>query len=223
MKYLKRFNEANFDPSFQIGTKEYELKVKNSHSLFETRKQIVQSIVDLMIPKPEIICEEIIDISESWKDEGIEFENIELVTLTKKNFLGLSEIEVYYPLGFDMGKNYHPNFGSIDVDSYIIGLLEKNNQLYYSITFGIDILDRAKAITGSTYYSQIDWDSKELDPLYNTMKEASTELWERLHSMYNIECIASRCFIRGERWKDCDPTLSDIKTGKLTWVLKIND
>lgn len=195
---------------------------KDSNSALEKREQVVQSIVDEMTPKPEIICEEIMDIFESWKDEGVEFENIELVTLKDTG----DELSVYYPLGWSgrSGKKYyHPSFGNINVDKNIVSILEKNNQLYYSITFGVDILNRAKAITGAAYYQHIDWSSKELDPLFNIMKEAATELWERLNSMYNIECVTSRCFIK-DNWKeDCEPTLGNLRTGKLSWILKIED
>jgi hypothetical protein len=219
MKKLKRFE--NFDMSRRIGTPEYEQSVKDSYSALEKREQVVQSIVDEMTPKPEIICEEIMDIFESWKDEGVEFENIELVTLKDTG----DELSVYYPLGWSgrSGKKYyHPSFGNTNVDKNIVSILEKNNQLYYSITFGVDILTRAKIITGATYYQNIDWSSKELDPLFNIMKEAATELWERLNSMYNIKCVTSRCFIK-DSWKDCEPTLGDLKTGKLSWILKIED
>lgn len=220
MKRLKKFE--NFDPSRRIGTPEYEQRIKDSNSALEKRELVVQSIVDEMDPKPEIICEEIIEIFESWKDEGVEFENIELVTLEKDG----DEISVYYPLGWSgrSGKKYyHPSFGNMDVDKRIVSLLEKNNQLYYSISFGVDILSRAKAITGATYYQDIDWESEKLDPLYNTMKEVATELWGRLNSMYNIECVKSRCFMPKENWKDCEPTLGDLKAGKISWILKIND
>jgi hypothetical protein len=219
MKKLKRFE--NFDMSRRIGTPEYEQSVKDSYSALEKREQVVQSIVDEMTPKPEIICEEIMDIFESWKDEGVEFENIELVTLKDTG----DEISVYYPLGWSGSsgkKYYHPSFGNTNVDNNIVSILEKNNQLYYRITFGVDILTRAKVITGATYYQHIDWSSKELDPLFNTMNEAAKELWERLNSMYNIECIRSRCFIK-DNWKDCEPTLGNLKTGKLSWILKIKD
>ena len=198
-----------------------ESNTKDSNSALEKRQLVVQSIVDEMTPKPEIICEEIMDIFESWKDEGVEFENIELVTLKDTG----GELSVYYPLGWSgrSGKKYyHTSFGNMSVDENIVSILEKNNQLYYSITFGLDITSRAKAITGAIYYQHIDWSSKELDPLFNIMKEAATELWERLNSMYNIECITSRCFIK-DNWKDCEPTLGNLRTGKLSWILKIED
>ena len=41
--------------------------------------------------------------------------------------------------------------------------------------------------------------------------------------MYNIECVKSRCFMPKEKWKDCEPTLGDLKAGKISWILKIND
>ena len=112
MKKLKRFE--NFDMSRRIGTPEYEQSVKDSYSALEKREQVVQSIVDEMTPKPEIICEEIMDIFESWKDEGVEFENIELVTLKDTG----GELSVYYPLGWSgrSGKKYyHPSFGNTNV------------------------------------------------------------------------------------------------------------
>ena len=87
----------------------------------------------------------------------------------------------------------------------------------------MDILGRAKVITGATYYQDIDWESEKLDPLYNTMKEVATDLWDRLNSMYNIECVKSQCFMPKENWKDCEPTLGDLKAGKISWILKIND
>ena len=76
MKYLKRFNEANgdnVDPNFEIGQYLWN-DLRNPYSSLEKRQQIVQSIVDSMTPKPEIICEEIIDIFDSGKDEGVECE-----------------------------------------------------------------------------------------------------------------------------------------------------
>ena len=104
--------------------------------------------------------------------------------------------------------------------------MKKNSQVYYDITFGVDIHGKAKSLTGAKYFQDIDWNSEVLDPLYDTMKQCASELWSRLNSMYSIECMSSKCYIPGTGaapWSKCDPQIGDVKTGKISWILKIND
>lgn len=200
MRYLKKF-EAH-----RIGSSEYDAHVKSSNLAYSNRKKLVQSIVDNMSPKPEVMCEEIEEIFEYWKDEGVKFDDIELCTLKNDG----DEVSIYYPKGWKgkVEKYYHPSFASKETDELITNILEKNPQTYYKISFGVDI----------------DWDSEVFDPLYDTMRKCASELWSRLNSMYSIQCISSRCFTPGKNiWSVVDPKIGDIKTGTISWILKIND
>lgn len=218
MRYLKTFE------GYRMDSPEYKEYIKSSNLANSKRKELVQSIVDQMSPKPDVICQEIEEIFESWKDEGVEFDDIELVALKNDG----DEITVYYPLGWKgrVEKHYHPTFGNKDSDELITKILKKNPQVYYDITFGVDISGKAKSLTGAKYFQDIDWNSEVLDPLYDTMKQCAGELWSRLNSMYSIECMSSKCYIPGTGaapWSKCDPQIGDVKTGKISWILKIND
>jgi hypothetical protein len=214
MRYLKTFE----------GSPEYKEYIKSSNLANSKRIELVQSIVDQMSPKPDFICQEIEEIFESWKDEGVEFDDIELVALENDG----DGITVYYPLGWKgrVESHYHPTFGSKDTDELITKILKKNPQVYYDITFGIDLSGKAKSLTGAKYFQDIDWNSEVLDPFYDTMRQCASELWSRLNSMYSIECMSSKCYIPGtgaSSWSKCDPQIGNVKTGKISWILKIND
>jgi len=218
MRYLKTFE------GHRIGSPEYDEYVKSSNLANSKRIELVQSIVDQMSPKPDVICQEIEEIFESWKDEGVEFDDIELVTLKSDG----DEITIYYPLGWEgrVKKYYHPTFDNKHTDERITKILKKNSQVYYDISFGVDINGKAKSLTGAKYFQDIDWNSEVLDPLYDTMKQCASELWSRLNSMYSIQCMSSKCYIPGtgaEPWSKCDPQIGDVKAGKISWILKIKD
>ena len=227
MKYLKLYEFFSIEQS-----DEQKAKVKNANDAYNNRKKLTKEIVDNMNPKCEDVAQNIKDVFLEWVDDGIEFDDVELCVLNP----GSHTLSVYYPLGWQTYKrgnpdngltdpSYYPSYGSIETDNKISSTITKTGKLYYNVTFGSDILRRAKKIKDVKYTSEIDWDDEDIKHLFDIVKECADDMYHRLNSMYNIKVIESTCYLVeddvSEPWAKCKP-IPEQRTSKICWILEIS-
>jgi hypothetical protein len=216
MKYLKSFESISLDTSLD---------------LYKKRIELVEKIISEMKINPIEVYQEIYDMFLPHIDNGIELNDLELVTKFNNEIL-----TIYYP----SDKKPHPIYGfSSDnmIDKNIINGLEKNQKAYYTIVFGYNAINAGKNIQNVEYYDEIDWEAENMQHIYTLVKECAKEVWDRMNSLYSIKILSSEAFIpsvalttnsnnsKSPTWIKSDPFGSNFLTTRITkinWILEIN-
>jgi hypothetical protein len=238
MKYLKLYEFFSVEQS-----DDQKAKNKASHDSYDYYKKVIQNHVDKMNPKCVDVSQDIKDIFLEWTDDGIELNDIQLC-VQKPGGYGFP-FAVYYPLGWQTYKRGNPDNGLTDpsyfttyggdVHEKITKIMENQDKLYYNITFGTDVSEKAKKIQGVRWSREVNYDADDIKHLFDMVGECADDLFKRLNSMYNIKVIESVCYlveepigepddkgvIENKSWVKCKP-IPEKRTSKISWVFEIN-